>query len=944
MANDILTRYVATDLTGPATLSAIRSLKGYKTASANAELATKAQTIASQNLAAANKKAGFLQTEYNRSVLKFGKDSSVAIANGKALAIGQGELAVAQRAATATSKAASAANAGMATSLGLVGAGAGAATLAVAAFHLETIKVFAANDDLFREATTKFEGNFGVIREEMRETARVFADEYNVSLAAVITAYDVAGGAGLDFADSQTFVDNALKFSRANFIDTAQGAEILIKAQKAWGLEASDIEGIMRSATIAYDDGIFSLESMGTAIGRTGASAKETGVDFNQMSASMAVMTQAGKSVEVGATEMNRFLIAMGNNTKGAGEAFEQIAGQSFTEFINGGGTVVEAVRMIDEHLKKTGQTSFEFFGSGDDRARRFFSTILNGGDTFEQVMTQMVTDIDTVDKRFAEATGGIGESWRNVTAQMGIEMDEIGEKSGALSNELDYLAEALQYLNIALAVVSETASFFSTPGESLGRAFDWFMGLFRDAPEVIRAVDIAAHENILTVDDWETAYGKLGGTSETTTAQLNADAEESAETTRSTSQIVQDAIDAAILAKQVELRNRYQITQEEKELAWEIAREERKAFEGRMGNSRSVTNAFIADSNKRIEAAGKEANATVASVNEVIKAEKARAAAIAFDFGSLEGISGTTFIASNIQFSKFQTGLLGAADVLPEVKGSGGSDTEKESETSRSARRNFSFHLGQMKRKVYGSESWQRQLDMARQFMNQIDFKDGRERVEFQQRLDDAVRSMRSSYESEKKREAAKKTADDKRTQDAVLRSQIKERRDAFSLQLDKLGETTNAADAERFRSSLIRRQQAIFDLTPEKENVFEVELAMRRINDQVDSQIESLQKETKKATETATGTRTTTPRTTSTPTPSRTVTPSSFGLTRPTTSGGGVSGGSSGGSGTINHFNVTINSEAVLDTSDDLIRYFELAMIEIASRGGLSEYAQFT
>ena len=191
---------------------------------------------------------------------------------------------------------------------------------------------------------------------------------------------------------------------------------------------------------------------------------------------------------------------------------------------------------------------------------------------------------------------------------------------------------------------------------------------------------------------------------------------------------------------------------------------------------------------------------------------------------------------------------------------GSGGRATDPDAERRKELQDTFNFAFGQLRRKEFGSDQFLGQQARIEGLLPELEtLLSGREFVVLTQRFDDFLRSARDRAAAEEKREAERKAREEEAAETRRKQLQLTERRDAFSLQLSNLSQTTDASSAERFRSSLLRRQEAIFDLTPQQETLFARELAFRSINDRVDARIEQIRKEAEREATTPTTTTTT-------------------------------------------------------------------------------------
>ena len=217
---------------------------------------------------------------------------------------------------------------------GVAGA-AGIAGAAVVAFGVATARVFTKNDRLVREANALFQGFNTTTREELRGTSRALSVEYQTSIGDVAQAFAVAGGAGLEFAGSQRFVGEVIRFAAANFAEVGPAAQLAIQAINAFRLEMSDLRDVTNDLTIAYDEGVFkSFNEFSGTLDKVGVPAQQLGLRLQEVSAAMSIMTQAGFSGARASTSLARLLTELDREGGRVSLRFKEIAGQSFRRFV----------------------------------------------------------------------------------------------------------------------------------------------------------------------------------------------------------------------------------------------------------------------------------------------------------------------------------------------------------------------------------------------------------------------------------------------------------------------------------------------------------------------------------------------------------------------------------------------------------------------------------
>ena len=308
----------------------------------------------------------------------------------------------------------------------------------------EAVEAWLEADRAAREANTKFEGYNANTRRIIKDTSKAFSDEYNVAITDVIKVYDELGGAGVEFADSHKVVEEVLRGVRGGFSTVEPVAKIAITAIKGFGEEFDALPQIMDQVVQAVDDGIVPMDQIGHSLANVAPQAKLAGVGIEEVLAAIVFLTQKGFDATRSMTLMNRFFATLRDGSNRTGAAFEELAGKSFDEFIEQGGTVASALRLIEEHLEATGTNAADFFNL--IQAQRFAEPFLGEVDKYEEGTERILNSTGTLEGRLAEAMGGEQEDFTELGAQVGLLAEEIGESLGpAIGKVISFFTEGQQ-------------------------------------------------------------------------------------------------------------------------------------------------------------------------------------------------------------------------------------------------------------------------------------------------------------------------------------------------------------------------------------------------------------------------------------------------------------------------------------------------------------------
>lgn len=165
----------------------------------------------------------------------------------------------------------------------------------------------------FQEEVTKAMMMFGDITEEQfvrsSEAARASALEFGVSANETAKVLWFLGSAGMDVASSLKMLNDVVRFSRVNFVGTAEATDTVVTAMKIFGLEASDVKSITDTLTEAQRASLVTMGEMQESFKFVAPVAARAGMNLSETAAVTAALADAGIRGSMGGTVLRRALI-----------------------------------------------------------------------------------------------------------------------------------------------------------------------------------------------------------------------------------------------------------------------------------------------------------------------------------------------------------------------------------------------------------------------------------------------------------------------------------------------------------------------------------------------------------------------------------------------------------------------------------------------------------
>lgn len=202
--------------------------------------------------------------------------------------------------------------------------------------------------------------------------------------------------AGQDTADAVNFVENATKLARAGFTDTAAATDILTTALNAYGLEASDVTRVSDVLITTQNLGKTTVADLASQMGRVIPTAKQQGVELEELSGAYAVMTANGINTAQTTTYLSSMLNELGKAGSSADKAFrkgtEHIkeGGLSMAEAMEEGWSLTDVLSILAEEAEDSGVSISNMFGSAE--AGKAATVLWDNASQLNEVIGQMET------------------------------------------------------------------------------------------------------------------------------------------------------------------------------------------------------------------------------------------------------------------------------------------------------------------------------------------------------------------------------------------------------------------------------------------------------------------------------------------------------------------------------------------------------------------------
>lgn len=282
------------------------------------------------------------------------------------------------------------------------------------------------------------------------ETIRAFSDQIGLSAVEVTQSLALIVGSGINAADAMGTLEAAQNNAITSGTDLVTVTRAQIALQNAYGASASIAADKVRSASQVSDimfamfkEGTASFQDISTYMSTLTPIASQLGVSLEDVAAASSVNTLTGTKFRKVTTGLSYALSGLNDTTKGTGEAFKDITGQSFQDFIKKGGTLKQAVETIGKAIGSSKLTNLKGAREGLVSLQLLMSQWIKYGETEKSVYDQSA----------GLAKKNADEQNKTVARQAAFAKNRIKNLIGSLGDaKLPFLANLGVQFNQAIA------------------------------------------------------------------------------------------------------------------------------------------------------------------------------------------------------------------------------------------------------------------------------------------------------------------------------------------------------------------------------------------------------------------------------------------------------------------------------------------------------------
>lgn len=271
--------------------------------------------------------------------------------------------------------------------------------------------------------------------EKLKNQALSFSKDIGKAPEETVKALYQALSAGIPRENVFEFLKTAGEASIAGVSDLKTSVDGLTSVTNAYG---SEILNAQKASDIMFQTvklGKTDFTQLSNSLFNVIPIASAIGVQFEDIGAAIAAMTAQGVPTSVATTQIRQSLVELNKEGSVAYETFKQISGESFKDFIAGGGNLQEALQMMSDYAEKTGKEVTSMFSSVE-AGNAVLALSAKNASKFKDYLDQVRNSVGATSEAFKKIDDGPARQFEKLKAELSALVIELGNNALPLINE----------------------------------------------------------------------------------------------------------------------------------------------------------------------------------------------------------------------------------------------------------------------------------------------------------------------------------------------------------------------------------------------------------------------------------------------------------------------------------------------------------------------------
>jgi len=369
----------------------------------------------------------------------------------------------------------------------------GVAAVAVAGFAAKGVAEFAKFEKGMNEVFTLLPGISQEAMDDMEDQVKDFSKEFGVLPDEVIPSLYQAISAGVPKDNVFEFMEVASKAAIGGVVPLETAVDGITSVINAYGKEnitAAHASDLMFTAVRL---GKTTMDELSRSLFQVNPVAAAMGIEFGDVTAALATMTAQGTPTRVATTQLRQALVELGKGGTEAFKHFEAATGQTFPDFIAGGGTVEEAFMAMKGRADDMGVGVGDLFGSVEAGMGVISLTSDSGAEAFGTAMDEMQDAAGATDAAFETMDQGLSRSWDKIKTAVNVAVLDMGEQLAPFVDQVAvWFTENLPaFIDTAMGWFDKIVGAVQNFVTGAFKIRDWFSSLPKPVGDAAKAVGL---------------------------------------------------------------------------------------------------------------------------------------------------------------------------------------------------------------------------------------------------------------------------------------------------------------------------------------------------------------------------------------------------------------------------------------------------------------------
>lgn len=267
-----------------------------------------------------------------------------------------------------------------------------------------------------------------VSKEELKDYGEKFEEiaiKVGVDKNEVVNAAYQSLSSGVAKKDLNSFLETASKTAVAGQATVEESVGVITSIINAYKMEMSEATNVADWLLSVQNKGVTTVKELGSQLGDVTSISSSLGITLNDLGGAIAQITQNGNNTAKTITMLKTMFSELSKEGQTASDNFKKISGQSFTEFIQNGGTLNEAMLKMEKYAKDSNISIVDLFSSVEAGSAALNLTGINA-DKFNEKIKDITKSSGELENAYKTATDNIYYEWKKLTEDLADEWNDF--------------------------------------------------------------------------------------------------------------------------------------------------------------------------------------------------------------------------------------------------------------------------------------------------------------------------------------------------------------------------------------------------------------------------------------------------------------------------------------------------------------------------------------